>query len=115
MSPFQWPDAFANPTIPRNRAATPNAIAQAGRRRGDGDFAHDGSESSKAPSTGQMPTHSRHPVHSADLIVISLSTGKFEGHAFAHFAQSMQAPSARRMRSGLKNETIPSSAPYGHR
>src|SRR5215469_5629485 len=69
----------------------------------------------KAPSAGQAATHSRHPVHSADLMVTSLSTGRFAGHARAHFAQSMQAEGARRMRIGLNMEASPSKAPYGQR
>ena len=54
-------------------------------------------------------------MHSADLMVISLSTGSADGQAFAHFAQSMHASSERRMRSRLGREAMPSNAPYGHR
>ena len=68
-----------------------------------------------APSAGQTATHSRQPVHSADLTVVSRSTGRSDGQALAHFAQSMQTPASRRMRAGLKREASPTSAPYGHR
>jgi hypothetical protein len=34
-------------------------------------------------------------VHSADLTVTSLSTGNRDGHAVAHFAQSIQASASR--------------------
>jgi len=49
----------------------------------------------RAPSAGHTATHSRHPVHSADLTVTSLSTGNRDGHAVAHFAQSIQASASR--------------------
>jgi len=44
-------------------------------------------------------------------MLISLSTGKAAGQAFAHFAQSMQVSGLRRMRSGLKTDERPSRAP----
>jgi hypothetical protein len=68
-----------------------------------------------ALSAGHTVTHSRHPVHSTDLIDTSLSTGKDAGQAFAHFPQSMHGSVFRRIRAGLKNATIPNSAPYGHK
>ena len=68
-----------------------------------------------APSAGQTATHSRHPVHSADLTVVSRSTGSSDGQAFAHLAQSMHASASRRMRAGLNSETRPTRAPYGQR
>jgi hypothetical protein len=64
---------------------------------------------------GHTATHSRHPVHSADLIVTNWSTGNADGQAFAHFAQSMHVFTFRRMRAGLTSDVIPNSAPYGHR
>jgi len=54
-------------------------------------------------------------VHSADLIVISLSTGRAEGKALAHLAQSMHARTERRIRNGLNTDVSPSKAPYGHK
>ena len=64
-----------------------------------------------APSAGQTATQSRQPVHSAERIVISLSTGSRAGQATAHFAQSMQMSGARLIRAGLKRANRPSSAP----
>ncbi len=68
-----------------------------------------------ALSAGHTVTHSRHPVHSTDLIDINLSTGSDAGHAFAHFPQSMHGSAFRRIRAGLSNDANPSNAPYGHR
>jgi hypothetical protein len=63
----------------------------------------------RALCDGQTATHSRHPVHSTDLVEGSLSTE--EGQAFAHLGQSMQELALRRIRAGLKNATIPNKAP----
>src|SRR5271167_4964004 len=99
-----------------NSAAIPAAMAQAGSFAGRG--ASTGifgkfkdKDRQSASFAGQMATHSRHPVHSADLIVTSLSTGNAEGQALTHFAQSIHVSGLRRMRAGLKNDAIPSSAP----
>ena len=72
-------------------------------------------ERRNAPCAGQTATHSRQPVHSADFTVVSVSTGRSEGQAFAHLAQSMHVSASRRMRAGLKRDTSPTNAPYGHR
>src|SRR6266566_5483499 len=64
---------------------------------------------------GQTATHSRHPVHSADRICSNWSTGNAEGHAFAHFAQSIQVFELRVIRIGLRRETSPRKPPYGQR
>jgi len=37
-------------------------------------------------------------VHSADLMVMSWSTGRFDGQTLAHLAQSMHSSGSRRMR-----------------
>ena len=65
-----------------------------------------GNDSQSVSFAGHTATHSRQPVHSADLIVTSLSTGSAEGHALKHFAQSMQVSGFRRIRAGLKNDAI---------
>src|SRR5258705_12484316 len=96
-------------------AATPAANAQVGIRRDAGAGRIEGRAMCRAPSAGQTATHSRHPGHSADLMGMSLSTGRAEGQAFAHFAQSMHASLLRRMRIRLKIEVRPTNAPYGHR
>src|SRR5208282_1729730 len=102
--------------MPKNSAAIPAAMAHvgnvAGRGASPGIF---GSDRLSASFAGHTATHSRQPVHSADLIVTNLSTGSAEGHALTHFAQSIHVSGLRRMRAGLKNDAIPSSAPYGHR
>ena len=82
-----------------------------GRRPSWGERVQCGKDICSAPSDGQTATHSRHPVHSADLIVTSLSTGNEDGQAFAHFAQSMQRLAERRIRNGLSREVNPSNAP----
>src|SRR5215469_12451964 len=99
--------------IPKNRAATPAANAHVGMRPAFGARAETicGKDICNAPSAGHTATHSKHPVHSADLMVISLSTGRLDGQTLAHFAQSMQASGERRMRSGLSREARPNSAP----
>src|SRR6185437_16858502 len=99
---------LAYPTIPQNTTATAAATAQVGTA-----FLRTtcGKCMPRAPSAGHTATHSRHPVHSADLMVTSLSTGRFAGHAFAHLPQSMQAVGVRRTFSGLSREAKPSSAP----
>src|SRR5450755_3058090 len=98
--------------MPTNSTAIPAAIAQAGIRAGPlpaaGIF---GSARLSVSFAGHTATHSRQPVHSADLIVTSRSTGNAAGHAFTHFAQSMQVSAFRRIRAGLKNDAIPSNAP----
>src|ERR1035437_871511 len=71
--------------------------------------------STSASFAGQTATHSRHPMHSAERTCTSLSTGRTAGHAFAHFAQSMQGFSLRAMRTGLKSAASPIRAPYGHK
>ena len=97
-----------------NITATPAANTHVGIFRGAG--INRGNAICSAPSAGHTATHSKHPVHSADLIVSSLSTGNdADGQAFAHFAQSMHADSFRRMRNGLNTDDNPSSAPYGHK
>src|ERR1700751_5170653 len=101
--------------MPRNNAATPAAKAHVGKRPALGARTTSGSALCSAPSAVHISTDSRHPVHSADLIVTSLSTGSDAEHAFAHFAQSMHALSFRRMRRGLNTDVSPNSAPYGHR
>jgi len=53
---------------------------------------------------GQTATHSKHPVHSAERICTSLSTGRVDGHALAHLAQSIQVPRLRVIRAGLNRE-----------
>src|SRR5579884_2038017 len=87
----------------------PDAKTQAGT------FLRPGADRNSAPSAGHAATHSIQPVHSADRIVINRSTGREDGHALAHFAQSMQRSGTRRMRSGLAKDTNPIKAPYGHR
>src|SRR5579864_2902488 len=103
-SDLQYPAVFAKPTIPKNTTATPAANAHVGIRRGAGSI---GKLIRSAPSAGHTTTHSKHPVHSADLIVTSLSTDRFAGHAFAHFAQSMQVSVFRRIRIGLNTDASP--------
>src|ERR1017187_3907815 len=95
--------------MPRKSTAIPAAIAQAetGRRRGAAII--------NAPAAGHSATHSRQPVHSADRMFTSLSTGSADGHALAHLPQSMHKASSRRMRSGLASAASPIKAPYGHR
>src|ERR1035438_7837621 len=95
--------------MPTNRIATPAAIAHAGTLRPRG------AAIIKAPAAGHSATHSRQPVHSADRMAISLSTGSAAGQALAHLPQSMHSDVSRRMRSGLARETNPIKAPYGHR
>src|SRR5204862_84314 len=68
-----------------------------------------------APAAGHSATHCRQPVHSADTMLISRSTGRAEGQALAHLPQSMHSEVSRRMRNGLAREASPKSAPYGHR
>jgi hypothetical protein len=68
-----------------------------------------------APSAGHIATHSIHPMHSAERICTSRSTGRWLGHTFAHFPQSMHATASRLTRSGLNTAARPISAPYGHR
>src|SRR6266513_2468465 len=91
------------------RARVPAAIAHAGTRRARGAAIH------SASAAGHWAMHSRQPVHSAEAMVISLSTGSADGHALAHLPQSMHADSLRRMRSGLAIAAKPISAPYGHK
>lgn len=62
---------------------------------------------------GQTATHSRHPMHSADRICSSLSTGNAAGHTFAHFAQSIHVLEMRLILIGLTRETRPRNTPYG--
>src|ERR1035438_7826820 len=95
------------PQMPRNSTATPAAIAQDGTRR------RRGAAIINAPAAGHTATHSRQPVHSAERMVISLSTGSAAGHALAHLPQSMHSDASRRMRSGLARAASPSKAPYG--
>src|SRR5689334_20075158 len=103
----------------RNSTATPTAVAQeatrTGRRREADAIAegrgNTGSVMASASCAGQTATHWRHPVHSADLIVMGLSTGSMEGQALGHLAQSMQDWGLRRMRCGLNRAASPSSAP----
>src|SRR3954468_9414004 len=101
MLVFQRFVAFAYPTVPKKMTAIPAATAQAGTSR----FA--GAANTSAFSAGQTATHSMHAVHSADLIITNLSTGSFDGHAFAHFAQSIQVSGLRRILSGLNNAANP--------
>src|ERR1019366_9741173 len=112
--------------MPKNSAAIPAAMAHTGSFAGRGPSAgifgngsgrERGRDNARlrASFAGQTATHSRQPVHSADLIVTSWSTSSADGQALAHFAQSMQVSGLRRMRAGLKNDVIPSNAPYGHR
>src|SRR5215469_16080184 len=112
MGDPQWPLAFAKPVTPRNRSAIPAAIAQAGS---DARFGRVlsifGRLIARASCAGQTATHSRQPVHSTERIWTSLSTGRAEGHALAHFAQSMQVRSFLRMRAGLSQDVRPRSAP----
>src|ERR1700747_973978 len=117
MSDFQYPSVLAKPTTPKNKTAIPAANAQVGIRPAFRTRAPIicGSDICSAASAGHTATHSRHPVHSADLMVTSWSTGRAEGHAFAHFAQSMHVVVLRRIRIGLSRDVIPSNAPYGHR
>ena len=53
----------------------------------------------------------RHPVHSAERMVTSWATGRWEGQAWVHLLQSMQAAESRRIFTGLRMETRPMSAP----
>src|ERR1700741_1194898 len=69
----------------------------------------------KASCAGRTATHSRQPVHSTERICASSSTGSAEGHALAHFAQSMRVSVFLRIRAGLSQEVRPSSAPYAQR
>src|ERR1039457_6155006 len=57
---------------------------------------------------GQTAMHSRHPVHSAERICTSLSTGRAEGHALAHLAQSIHVSRLRVIRAGLNKDASPS-------
>src|ERR1039457_561117 len=84
-----------------------DAQEETGRRRGAAII--------NAPAAGHSATHSRQPVHSADRMFTSLSTGSADGHALAHLPQSMHKASSRRMRSGLASAASPIKAPYGHR
>src|ERR1035438_9236610 len=95
--------------MPRNRTATPAAIAQAGTLRPRG------AAIISAPAAGHSATHSRQPVHSAERMAISLSTESPAGHALAHLPQSIQRDASRRMRRGLASAASPIRAPYGHR
>src|SRR6185437_1741795 len=99
---------LAYPTIPQNTTAIPAAIAQVGTAFR---LTTCGKCMPRAPSAGHTATHSRHPVHSADLMVTSLSTGRFAGHALWHLPQSMQAEGVRRMCNGLSRDANPISAP----
>src|SRR5215469_2601989 len=108
-SVFQCPEARPYAYAPNRSAPIPRATAQYGT-----DLPR-GAERIRAPCEGQEAMHSRHPVHSADWMVMSLSTASEEGQAFEHFAQSMQRSELRRMRSGLASETRPISAPYGQK
>src|SRR5580700_2640089 len=80
----------------------------------------DGENASMAPArvAGRLRPGTRQrtpdiPVHSADLMVTSLSTGRAEGQALVHLAQSIQAGSERRIRNGLSREVRPSSRSVG--
>src|SRR5579859_6390579 len=103
--------------MPKNSAAIPAAMTQTGSFAGCVPssgmlfFEKLGRDRLSASFAGQTATHSRHPVHSADLMVTNLSTGSAEGQALKHFAQSMQVSGLRRMRAGLRSDVIPSSAP----
>src|SRR5208283_6063279 len=116
MAESQCPVSFAKPATPRNRTAIPAAMAHAGRVAG---FVFGairfGKLIASAFCAGQTATHSRQPVHSTDRICTSLSTGKADGHAFAHLPQSMHGSAFRRIFMGLSHAVSPSKAPYGHR
>src|SRR5512142_2077856 len=102
----QCPVTRAHPSNPKNMTAIPAATVQAGTCR----FGTIALKLS-ASFAGHTATHSMHAMHSADLIVTSLSTGNADGHAFAHFLQSMHALSTRLIRTGLSNAARPISAP----
>jgi hypothetical protein len=76
MSLRQWLVTLAKPTMQKKRIATPARIASGESlrvgllERGIPIAAYN------APSLGHTATHSRHPVHSAERIWTSLSTGK---------------------------------------
>src|SRR5689334_20703063 len=102
ISVDQCPVSRAATTRPRKIAATPAAIAHAGIR-----LLRPAIERCSAPSAGQDVTQRMQPVHSAELMVISLSTCRADGHALAHFSQSMQSVTSRLIRNGLSFENKP--------
>ena len=102
----QWPVNLAITTTPRNIAATPAAIAHAGTR-----FLPPPIDMCSAPSAGHDATQRMQPVHSTEPIVINLSTARPDGHALAHFSQSMQSETSRLILSGLIFDSRPNSAP----
>src|ERR1017187_5524486 len=99
--------------MPKKRIAIPAAMLQAGIARRFRKPA--GTLRVSVFFAGQTATHSRHPVHSAERICTSLSTGSAEGHALAHLAQSIHVSRLRVIRAGLNKDASPSKAPYGHR
>ncbi len=58
-------------------------------------------------SAGQMAMQLRQPVHSAERMVMSCATGRWEGQALVHLLQSMQAAGSRRTFTGLRREARP--------
>ena len=68
-----------------------------------------GNERLRVSFAGQMATHSRHPVHSADFIVTNWSTGRAEGQAFAHFAEFVSPSPIHRVEYGVND---PSDVTY---
>ncbi len=61
-------------------------------------------EKSNVDATGQDSTQVIHPVHSTVLTVINLSTGIRDGQFLAHFPQSIQLSTFRRILNGENNE-----------
>ena len=111
---------FAYPTSPKKMIAIPAATTHAGTALLGGPYFPSvgkcgNTETTSVSLAGHTARHSKQPVHSADRICTSLSTGSDDGHTFAHFAQSMQPSSRRLMRTGLASAASPSSAPYGHK
>src|SRR5579872_537635 len=102
----QCPVILAYSTTPRKITATPVAIAHAGTL-----FFPPAIDMWSAPSDGHDVTQRMQPVHSTEPIVTSLSTARPEGHALAHFAQSMHSDTSRLIFSGLSFESSPNSAP----
>ena len=68
-------------------------------------------EKANVDATGQDSTHVMHPVHSTVLTLINWSTGMRDGQFLAHFPQSMQLSTFRRILTGENRENIPSNAP----
>src|SRR5512146_3316494 len=70
---------------------------------------------SRVSASGPASTQLRQVLHSSETTVLTLSTFMYEGQAFAHNPQSIQLTGFRLILLGLRNETIPSRAPYGQR